>query len=114
MINGVIVTTFSAIREESDQRMEDKENKCYLCSIDKVEFEKRKVSFARHINEEHNIKDYIHYILNVKFRKNKDLDSYEVFVKKNVLERNIYLFPIYRSKSLGGSLLKAIGEEAES
>jgi len=113
MINGVIVTTFSAIREDSDQRMEDKLNKCYLCSIDKVEFEKRKVSFAHHIDVEHNIHNYLNYILYLKFKKNKDLDFYEVFVKKNVLERNIYLFPIYRSKSLGGSLFKAIGDQEE-
>jgi hypothetical protein len=111
MINGVIVSTFSAIREESDKRIEDENNKCYICSINKLEFEKRKVCFVHHIKNEHNIKDYINYILNLKLKKNKDLDSYELFIKKKIIERNIYLFPIFRAKSLGGSL---INEEAEN
>jgi len=113
MINGVIVTTFSSIREESDKNMEDKTNKCYMCSIDKVEFEKNKIDFRDHVKNQHNIKDYVNYILYLKLKKNKDLNSNEIFIKKNVLKRNIYIFPIYRSKALGGILLKSMNEDNE-
>lgn len=111
MINGIIVTTFSAIREEAEMKIEDKNNKCYICSIPKVEFEKRKIIFNDHIDNEHNIKDYINYILNLKFKKNKDLDKDEIHIKNAVMERNIYLFPIYRSKSLGGGIMKSSNSE---
>lgn len=112
MINGVIVTTFSAIREESEKRDEDKENKCYICSIHKDEFEKRNVDFKNHKKKEHNIGDYINYILNLILKKDKELDSFELFIKKKIMERDTSVFPIYRSKSLGGGKIE--NEEDEN
>ena len=111
MINGVIVSTFSAIREEKDKSNEDKDNKCYICSIDKSEFEKRKIKFKKHIEEEHKLKDYINYILNLKLKKNKDLDSNEIYIKQNIINRNIDVFPIFRAKSLGGNVFKNLSNE---
>ena len=39
MVNGVIVSTFSQIREENNARDQDITNKCFICSIDRLEFE---------------------------------------------------------------------------
>ncbi len=111
MINGIIVTQYSEFRQRYDKNLQDKQNKCYICSIDRSEFEKRKISFYHHTNNDHNIKDYINYILHLKLRKNKDLNYNELLIKKSILARNIYLFPIYRSKSLGEMLFNPISEE---
>ena len=101
MINGVIVSTFSSIRENTDKNDEDIENLCFICSIKKTEFEKRRIDFNEHKKYEHQIKDYINYLIYLKLKLNKDLDSNEVFIKESIMKRNINIFPIYRSKSLG-------------
>lgn len=105
MINGIVVSTFSALREESDKKIEDKLNKCFICSIDKSEFEKRNIKFESHIYEEHNYRDYINYFLSVKFKDLRDLDSMEWYVREMINQRNVYMFPIFRAKSLGGELM---------
>lgn len=109
MINGVVVSTFSALREETDKKIADEMNKCFICSIDKSEFEKRNVKFSKHIYEEHNYRDYLNYFLSVKFKNLRDLDSTESYVRRMISERNVYMFPIFRSKSLGGEVI--INEE---
>lgn len=101
MINGIIVTTFSQLREESEKKLEDIENRCYICSIDKSEFEKRKISFERHIRNEHNVKDYINFILFLKLTDNKDLDANQGQIKEQINDRDINVFPIFRSKAIG-------------
>ena len=110
MINGIIVSTFSAIREESEQKADDEENRCFICSIDKSEFEKRKLSFESHIKNEHNVKDYINFIIYLKLTANKDLDSNQGYIKDCINNRDINVFPIYQSKSLGTGIFDKSNE----
>lgn len=104
MINGIIVSTFSAIREESEQKADDEENRCFICSIDKSEFEKRKMSFESHIKNQHNVKDYINFIIYLRLTPNKDLDSNQGYIKECIEERDINVFPIFQSKELGAGI----------
>lgn len=45
MINGVIVFTFSQIREMSQQKEDDINNKCFIYNIERKIFEKKKKIF---------------------------------------------------------------------
>jgi inositol 1,4,5-triphosphate receptor type 3 len=45
MINGVIVFTFSQIREMSQQKTYDINNKCFIYNIERKIFEKKKKIF---------------------------------------------------------------------
>jgi len=101
MINGVIVTAFSAIREDSDKRKYEKNNKCYICSIDRLEFEKKNINFIDHITKDHNISNYIHYIIYLKNKSYYDLDYHEYDIMNRINKRNISLFPVKRAKCLG-------------
>ena len=103
MVNGIIITTFTSIRDSSDKNKNDIDNKCFICSIDKYEFEKRKLSFKDHKLYEHNTLDYINYIIYLKNTKDKDLDSHELYIKENIKQRNINIFPLFRAKALGES-----------
>ena len=39
MINGIIIGSFSMLREDHNRKEEDINNKCFICSIDKLEFD---------------------------------------------------------------------------
>ena len=99
MINGVIVSTFSQIREESNNKEEDKTNKCFICSIDRVEFEKKKIAFKDHLK--HNSKTYIKYLVFLKLFDEKDLDADQSHIITCLKERDIGCFPVEKSLSLG-------------
>lgn len=101
MINGVIVSTFSQIREESNNKEEDKTNKCFICSIDRVEFEKKKIAFKDHLKYEHNSKTYIKYLVFLKLFDEKDLDADQSHIITCLKERDIGCFPVEKSLSLG-------------
>ena len=101
MVNGVIVTTFSQIRQERETKEEDKENKCFICSINRVEFEKRKISFEDHNNKEHSYKTYIKYLLHLKFKNEDEMDFDESHIYKSVDKKDVGCFPIKRSFSIG-------------
>lgn len=104
MINGVIVSTFSQIREESNEKEEDINNKCFICNIDRVEFEKRKIAFSDHLKYEHNTKTYIRFLIYLRLLNEKDLDSDQGFIINCIKERDISCFPVLRSFSVGNMM----------
>lgn len=94
MINGVIVTSFSAIREESENNIDDKENKCFICSIDKSVFEKKNIDFYEHSFKDHNLESYIYYIISLREKNLKDLDISERSIRYRIDNHNVNIFPI--------------------
>lgn len=94
MINGVIVSTFSQIREESNNKEEDIKNKCFICNIDRTELEKRKKEFEWHLEEEHNSKTYIKYFICLGFIHEKNLDADQSFILNCINNRDVYCFPV--------------------
>ena len=101
MVNGVIVSTFSQIREENNAKEADINNKCFICSIDRLEFEKRKISFKEHSSVEHNLKTYVKYLVWLKMINEKDLDSNQSYIMQCVKQEEISCFPVLRSSTLG-------------
>lgn len=101
MINGVIITAFTSIREESYQKENDLMNKCFICSNDKFQFEKKGINFKYHIENEHNLKDYIGYIINLKSLPQNDLNSDEKYIYDMIKLKKTDVFPIEKAICLG-------------
>ena len=98
MINGVIVSTFSQIRETSSQKEEDIEEKCFICNKEKKEFEKRKIDFNNHCETEHNLYNYIMFFVMLKRIEEKDLDSDQTYINEKLDEKDIVFFPVGYAK----------------
>lgn len=101
MINGVIVSTFSQIREESNDKEEDINNKCFICSIDRVEFEKRNIPYDDHIMKEHKIKNYINFLVNIKLMSEKSMDYNQFYINECIKNFDVACFPVSRALSFG-------------
>ena len=100
MINGIIVSAFSQIREETDKKEKDMNGKCFICSIDRVEFEKRHVPFEKHITEEHNYVTYVYFLIVLRFINEKDMDSDQNYIAKCIKDNDITCMPIKRALSI--------------
>jgi len=111
MINGVIVTAFSAIREDSEKNLKDMENKCFICSLNKMEFEKNNISFRDHIKYEHNVNNYIYHILEYFKLSYSELDYYQYSIYRLIKNKGPEIFPIGMALSLGDNYKGNIKDE---
>ena len=80
---------------------EDIKNKCFICNIDRIDFEKKKINFKEHQKYEHNLKHYIKFLISAKRINEKDLDADQGFVVSCLKNRDIKCFPVKCAKSLG-------------
>jgi hypothetical protein len=102
IISGLIIDTFSEMRAESDEIEVDIREKCFICSIDRDEFEQLDIPFVEHVKSEHNMWQYIWFII---YLESKDPLSYtgpEQYLSENLTDKNgfVRLGPIRKSLSI--------------
>lgn len=100
MINGIIISTFGALREENEKKEEDKKEICLICSLSKITFEKHKVNFQHHVSNEHNFQNYIKYFIILKLTDERDLNAEQSYINNCLNQSDIGFFPVMKSKSL--------------
>ena len=100
IINGIIVDTFQALREQNNQIDEEKTNVCFICSLHRSNFEIKGIDFDYHQQHEHNIDNYFKYILKIKKTDEHDLNSIDFQVFNSIKQHKIEFFPIKKAKSL--------------
>lgn len=93
MINGIIINTFTSMSDDLEMKMNDIENKCFICNLDKTSLRKSQVDPDEHKKKQHNIKNYILYFVNVKIKKSKDHNFDEAEVMKCIDCNDYSIFP---------------------
>ena len=75
-------------------------NNCFICNIERKEFEKNDKSFENHINTEHNIWHYVYYVILIQKKKDeqKSLTGLESFVNSMYEAKSAEWFPIGTTK----------------
>ena len=102
LIFGMIVDAFGDLRDQKRENEEDQENTCFICGINRSEFE-RYLNFEEHITQQHHIWDYLYFIiyLREKYAHNKnDLNEIENTVYEKYMAKNLNWIPVSRSIAL--------------
>ena len=100
IVNGIIVDTFQALREQNNEIDEEKYNVCFICSLHRSNFEIKGIDFEYHQNTEHNIENYFRYLLKILRTDEHDLNSIDFQVFNSIKQHKIDFFPIKKAKSL--------------
>jgi hypothetical protein len=100
IINGIIVDTFQALREQQNERHDIRDNVCYICTLNRSNFEVKGINFENHIENEHNIISYLEYIFSVKSLNEYELNSTDTETLKFILAEKTDFFPVKKAKSL--------------
>jgi len=100
IFGAIIVDKFDENRELNKKLYEEKENMCYICSIHRSNFEIKGIKFSQHIEEEHNIANYFHYLMKINRTNEHDLNSIDFQVYNAFKEKKLLFFPIKKAKSL--------------
>lgn len=80
---------------------EDSQKKCFVCNIDKFTFEKAGIDFEKHYNTEHNIWNYVNFLVYMKEKTEKDCNGIETELFRQISESKLNWMPVGRSISLG-------------
>ncbi|CAD5113406.1 DgyrCDS2578 [Dimorphilus gyrociliatus] len=100
IIFGIIVDTFSELRDNKWQVENDMRSSCFICSKASYDFEHHGGGFEEHVKKEHNLWAYLFFFIHLDETRWNDYTSIELHVHKS-LERETYdFFPLNRALSL--------------
>jgi len=94
IIFGIIIDTFAELREDKDRKDFDAKNKCFICNLERTEFEKEGISFESHIQKEHNLWNYLYYIVYLTGKKEDDFNGTETYIFDKYKKEDLSWFPI--------------------
>ena len=100
IINGIIVDTFQALREEANAQYETKMNVCFICSLNRSVFERRGIDFDFHKEIEHNCLSYFHYLYKILQTDEQELNSLDYQVLLSYRQARTDFFPVNTSLSI--------------
>jgi len=100
IINGIIVDTFQALREQNNKKDDILQNFCYICSLDRAQFEIKGVNFEKHVSIDHKIQNYFDYLIKIQGTDEQDLNSLDSQVLHAIREFKTDFFPNKKAKSL--------------
>ena len=103
IINGIIVDTFQELREKNNERDDKLANECYICSLNRANFEIKGLSYDHHVDYTHNVVNYYVYLSKVKLTDEHDLNSLDSQVLNSFKDKKIDFFPIKKTKSINSS-----------
>ena len=97
MINlffGIIVDTFAALREQTYQFEEDKNNTCYICQITRDVALNNNINFDHHVNNIHCIWNYVNFIAYLHINNERNFKSLETFIWGKIPKNDTSWLPI--------------------
>jgi len=79
----------------------DSEKKCFICNIEKYNFEKAAIDFEKHRNEDHNLWNYSDFLILMSQKTEKDCTGIEDEIYNKIKKGDMSWLPIKRSINLG-------------
>jgi hypothetical protein len=103
IIFGIIIDTFSSLRAEKNERMEDTVGVCFICGINDQVFDRASDEpdgFKTHIKLDHNMWNYLYFIFMLWEQDKDDDDGLEQYVRRAIDAHEITWFPLRKAMRL--------------
>uniref|UniRef100_A0A3B4D8X1 Inositol 1,4,5-trisphosphate receptor n=1 Tax=Pygocentrus nattereri TaxID=42514 RepID=A0A3B4D8X1_PYGNA len=100
LIFGVIIDTFADLRSEKQKKEEILKTTCFICGLERDKFDNKTVSFEEHIKLEHNIWNYLYFIVLLQEKNKTDYTGPESYVSHMIKNKNLDWFPRMQAMSL--------------
>lgn len=78
-------------------------NMCFICNIDRAVFEKEAKSFENHVKYEHNLWNYLYFIVYLKAKNPLDYNGTESYIAEKLEQEDLSWFPMNRAMSLAST-----------
>ena len=93
ILYGIILDSFSELRQTHNLIEKDMTNNCFICNLDKDECEKNNINFQEHCEKVHNVWDYAFYMITLRMSDTKSLNSINSRNKQKILEKRVDWLP---------------------
>nr|XP_046173098.1 ryanodine receptor 1-like [Oncorhynchus gorbuscha] len=93
IIQGLIIDAFGELRDQQEQVKEDMETKCFICGIGSDYFDTTPHGFETHTLEEHNLANYMFFLMYLINKDETEHTGQESYVWKMYQERAWDFFP---------------------
>jgi len=97
IIFGIILDTFSSLREAQNQETELKNTQCFICGLSRDLFEDQKQlggrGFAFHQSNEHSVYDYVYFTIYLRGKHDTEFNGAETFVQECLDKDDISWIP---------------------
>ena len=94
IVTGIIIDEFGSLKDSMSEKLDDIDNNCFVCGIDRQTFERCNVDFDVHCRLNHYKWNYIFFIAYLRTKKATDLTGTESFVNESIENKSIEFFPI--------------------
>jgi len=85
IIFGIILDTFSSLREAQNEKIELKSSQCFICGLNRELFEDQKQlggrGFSYHQQNEHSVFDYVYFTIYLRGKHDTEFNGAETFVQ---------------------------------
>eukprot|EP00743_Colponemidia_sp_Colp-15_P008508 GILK01009255.1.p1 GENE.GILK01009255.1~~GILK01009255.1.p1 ORF type:complete len:1334 (-),score=217.51 GILK01009255.1:107-3976(-) len=100
IVTGIIIDTFGELRGNSNERIEDTLNRCFICHHPRELFERHNISFEKHIKRDHMMWNYVYFIVYLKSKNRMELSLTERHVLNLFVTSDVSMFPIKRALAI--------------
>jgi len=94
---GLIVDTFGELRDETYNYENDRNNICFICQLSRDGCLLKNIDFNEHIKKEHNLWNYVYFLIYLHLYNPNDFSRIEGFVWDKLPEKKYTWFPIDNS-----------------
>jgi hypothetical protein len=107
IIFGIIIDTFAQLRDQKNFIEEDMRTKCFICNIDRYTFDRNSYGFEQHIVEDHNVWQYLYFLVHLQEKDSTEYNGTESFCEKMIAIEDISWIPLHRALCLKSTDVKA-------
>jgi hypothetical protein len=100
LIFGVIIDTFADLRSEKNAKDENLKNTCFICGLQRSAFDNKSVTFEEHIEREHNMWNYLKFIVLLKVKDPTEFTGPESYVHGKIQKKDVEWFPRMQAMAL--------------
>jgi len=102
VVFGIIIDTFSELRDQKFQIAEAMESECFICGLKKQVFEQNQVEFRHHYKNEHSMWNYLYFMIYLNQKDPTEYSSHEDYVAETLKDgTNVsQFFPVGCAHSL--------------
>ncbi|CAG9853862.1 unnamed protein product [Phyllotreta striolata] len=94
IIQGLIIDAFGELRDQLESVKEDMESNCFICGIGKDYFDKVPHGFDTHVQQEHNLANYMFFLMHLINKPDTEYTGQETYVWNMYTQRCWDFFPV--------------------
>lgn len=94
IIQGLIIDAFGELRDQLESVKEDMESNCFICGIGKDYFDKVPHGFDTHVQQEHNLANYMFFFMHLINKPDTEYTGQETYVWNMYQQRCWDFFPV--------------------